>query len=32
MCHALVKERFSEEMRVSPEIIYQALYVPARGA
>ena len=32
ICHALVKEHpTDEEMRVSPETIYQALYVQARG-
>jgi IS30 family transposase len=33
ICHALVREYPDEqEMRVSPETIYQALYVQARGA
>lgn len=32
ICHALVKEHpTDEEMRVSPETIYQALYLQARG-
>ena len=32
ICHALVKEHpMDEEMRVSPEAIYQALYLQARG-